>query len=278
MGAEVSRPKSNTTLKVIGAGLPRTGTASLAAALSILYDGPVYHGGTQNLCSDDEQHIKAWIGILSHRPSWPFASASDKQYVLQRLRDEVNGYVATVDAPLAQFTPELMELYPDVKVVCTVRDPDAWAKSIDATASATKLTLLSVILFWVPTLRHLGNYSTVLQQGRWGELYSNPAASGGINKAGDPELHGRAVWDRHITWLKAVVPEEKLSFFDVRDGWEPLCQALGEPVPKAAEFPRINDGKAIENFAKKQMIRGIIRWAAVLCVCTFTAATVWYLW
>ena len=47
MGAQSSIPKPGTTIQVIGRGVPRTGTASSSAALSILLNAPIYHGGTQ---------------------------------------------------------------------------------------------------------------------------------------------------------------------------------------------------------------------------------------
>jgi hypothetical protein len=69
MGAKLCNPKRGTSLQVIGAGLPRTGTASFAEALSILLDGPVFHGGTQ-LCTgmSDADEIRAWIKLLEHSP------------------------------------------------------------------------------------------------------------------------------------------------------------------------------------------------------------------
>jgi hypothetical protein len=60
--------------------------------------------------------------------------------------------------------------------------------------------------------------------------------------------------------LKRVVPAEKLVFFDVREGWEPLCRALGKEVPDV-EFPRINDSRAIEELARSMVLRGLGRWA-----------------
>lgn len=103
-------------------GLPRTGTASFSAALSILLNGPVYHGGTQNLVSGDSHHIKTWIDILSRTP---YKSAADKEYVKAKIKAITDGYVAVADTPHSLFVEELMDLYPDAKVVCTVRDPDA---------------------------------------------------------------------------------------------------------------------------------------------------------
>ena len=68
-----------------------------------------------------------------------------------------------------------------------------------------------------------------------------------------------------MAWLKKTVPEDRLIFFDVKDGWGPLCKALGKEVPKDVAFPNINDGEAIERFAKTHVQRGMIRWAVVFC-------------
>ncbi|KAK4504250.1 hypothetical protein PRZ48_005166 [Zasmidium cellare] len=122
MGAEASKPQPGAKLQVIGAGLPRTGTASFAAALSILLKGPVYHGGTQICVSGDPYHVKTWMDIISHMP---YKSPADRTYVMKKLKEVTDGYVAVADTPHAQFVPELMELYPEAKVVCTVRDVDA---------------------------------------------------------------------------------------------------------------------------------------------------------
>jgi hypothetical protein len=69
MGAKLSQPKHGTSLQVIGAGLPHTGTPSFAEALSILLDGPVFHGGTQ-LCTgmNDVSERRIWIKLLEHSP------------------------------------------------------------------------------------------------------------------------------------------------------------------------------------------------------------------
>ena len=254
MGAEASKPQSGAKLQVIGAGLGRTGTASFSAALQTILKGPVYHSATQIVVSGDETHVKSWIEILSRTP---YESPEDRKFVLDKIRELTSGYVATTDTPLGQFVEELMELYPDAKVICTVRDPEAWAKSMAATAKSALQGFLSVLVFWVPCLRYFPKYAEHLIKGRYGELYLRPGES--------PEvLHSRVVWDRHLEYLKRVVPKEKLYFVDVKDGWAPLCEALGVDVPVGVEFPKINDGAAIERLAKEQIRRGLTRWMIVL--------------
>lgn len=78
-----------------------------------------------------------------------------------------------------------------------------------------------------------------------------------------------------MAYLERTVPKDKLMYFDVRDGWGPLCKALNVDVPIGVEFPEINDGKAIEEFAKKQVQRGLRKWAMLVGGYGLGAAIVW---
>jgi len=97
-------------------------------------------------------------------------------------------------------------------------------------------------------------YHDALDDGRVGELYF---------REGEPRRPTKAMYERHIEHLKKVVPKEKLFFYDVRDGWEPLCAILGVPVPKDVPFPKLNDAQAMEAFMKKSMQRGLMAWAGI---------------
>ena len=246
MGQQASAPKPGTKLKVIGAGLSRTGTASFSQALEILLDGPVYHGGTQTTLGP-EIEIKSWIKVLSH---WPARNDSDKHLILDLMASRLDGFAATTDAPASGLVPELMELYPDAKVICTVRDPKSWEKSMEGIGNAATMWLLRFVLFPLPALRYFVDYINVLRDA-WIKLY------------GEREPLTRLTYDTHIAWLKRTVPEERLVFFNVKDGWEPLCKALGKEVPDGVPFPRINDGDAIDTFARKHVQSGLLRWAGI---------------
>ncbi|OHE99837.1 hypothetical protein CORC01_04738 [Colletotrichum orchidophilum] len=249
MGQQASKPKPGTKLQVIGAGLPRTGTASVAQALEILLDGPVYHGGTQ-VTRGPESEIRSWTAALEHTP---FRSAADEKVVLDVLRTHFGqGYAATVDVPGMLFTEELVGLHPDALVLCTMRDPDAWVRSIRQTGQKSLQAFLSFALFLLPTMRWFPRYIDAIPKGRWGELFPQ-----------EEVMPTRGVWDQHQAWLRRVVPAERLVFYNVKDGWGPLCEALGKPVPDVP-FPRINDGDAIDAFAKEQILKGLTRWAVLL--------------
>ena len=40
--------------------------------------------------------------------------------------------------------------------------------------------------------------------------------------------------------VKRSVPAEKLLVFEAKEGWEPLCNFLGKPIPETP-YPRVND-------------------------------------
>jgi hypothetical protein len=166
------------------------------------------------------------------------------------LRTRLDGYAAVTDAPCNGLIPELLALYPDAIVICTMRDADAWVKSMATVANAATLWFLRAVLFWLPGMRHFPTYIDELRK-QWIVLY------------GRPEPATREHWDRHIAYLKQTVPEDRLIFFDVKDGWAPLCKVLGKAEPDE-EFPRINDGKAIEELASKFVVKGLMRWGIAL--------------
>ena len=103
------------------------------------------------MISISEHHIKSWINAISHTP---IRDDADRQIVLRWIDEAFTGYVACTDYPGAQFTPELMELHPDAIVICTVRDPEKWWKSIEALSKNVSMEWLRVILFPVPVMRY----------------------------------------------------------------------------------------------------------------------------
>ncbi|KAF5989535.1 hypothetical protein FBULB1_821 [Fusarium bulbicola] len=205
MGQHYSQPRPGTKLQVIGAGLPRTGTASISRALEILLDGPVYHGGTQAFLGP-EVEIKTWIQVLKQ---WRPEGISIRRSNLDLIKERVGGFVAITDSPGSTLVRELMAIYPDAKVICTVRDVKAWERSMATVSSKSTQWFLRFVLFPLPSLRYFVDYINALRQ-QW------------FLKFGETEPVTGSSYNQHITWLKENVPEDRLVFIDVRDGWEPL--------------------------------------------------------
>lgn len=251
MGQKASIPQPGAQIQVIGAGLPRTGTSSFSQALEILLHGPVYHCGTQ-ISRGPPTEIKSWMPILQN---WlKKDDSTSRENMLTLLRRRLAGYVAITDSPGSELIPELMELFPDAKVICTTRDPISWEKSMLYIQSLTGVWFARAVLLPLDGMRHFIPYGYLLAA-LWERLYGGVAGQ-----------HGRETYASHIAWLKEVVPEDRLVFFDVKDGWGPLCEALGVEAPVGVPFPRINDSEAIERSVNHHLRRGLTHWACIFGV------------
>lgn len=219
------------------------------------------------LSGHDETSIKNWIRLLS---IWPPSNAAKKKEFQSRLRNEMDGFVCVADPPASLLVPELLELYPDAKVLVTVRDKEKWAQSWEAILKLIIPFWVSRMLyFWVPTVRYLpvlwSLFPTIFTA-RHGETMTD--------KASIYRIH-----DRHHEWLREVVPADKLFFVDVKEGWAPLCRALDVPVPEGVEYPRLNDGKDMEDLFKAFAVEGLKGWGMVLgAVVVGMVGVGWWLW
>jgi hypothetical protein len=191
---------------------------------------------------------------------WLAGSESDREIMLRVLKRQLDGYAAVTDSPGAQFVPELMELYPDAKVICTIRDPVAWEKSMEQVRNATVPWYLHLVLLPLPGLMYFIPYLHLLAA-QWEKLYGEAIPT-------------RHTYDRHIAWLKEVVPEDRLVFFEVTEGWQALCEALGREIPKDRPFPHINDADAVDEISKMHIRLGLTRWVVILAAGAATVAWV----
>jgi hypothetical protein len=57
------------------------------------------------------------------------------------------------------------------------------------------------------------------------------------------------IFDEHNREVIATIPPERLLVFDVKEGWQPLCAFLEEPVPAGEPFPHVND---TADFSRRQ--------------------------
>ena len=110
------------SLKVIGAGLGRTGTMSLKIALEKLLGSPCYH--MTELFNHLEEHTPLW-----HAAARGEAVDWDKVF---------KGYVAAVDEPVSTQWESIADYYPDALIILSVRDPESWWKSASSTILPVK--------------------------------------------------------------------------------------------------------------------------------------------
>lgn len=195
------------SLQVIGAGLGRTGTLSLKAALERLGFGPCYH-------------MTRIFEDLDHGPMWQQFAAGARGDWDSLLGD----FRAAVDWPASYFWRELAAFYPQAKVILTVRDAGRWFDSIDGTLF--RFMRSPVVPDDEAARRQIAMARDIVQQRTF---------AGRI----DDRAHVIEVYERHNRTVQATLPAERLLSYDVAQGWAPLCAFLGVPVPDEP-FPRIN--------------------------------------
>ncbi len=103
-------------VELIGAGLPRTGTLTQKQALELLGIGPCYHW--VDILADLDVQVPLWDGALDGRVQ-PAAI--------------LESYRSTVDWPGGYFYRQLLDAFPDAKVLLSVRDPERWEASFRET-------------------------------------------------------------------------------------------------------------------------------------------------
>ena len=193
------------SLQVVGAGLPRTGTASLVIALERLLGGRCYH-----------------MSVISGHPfdlgpDWVLAMAGGKPDW-----DEVfNGFVAAVDWPASMFWQELSEEYPDALVLLSTRDKaDTWWHSCDETFLPFARLALD------PGWKEGRGLTELLERFRG-------------TKEWDDQNSMMAAYERHHDLVRKTIPPNRLLDWNATMGWEPICSALNLPVPEVP-FPWVN--------------------------------------
>jgi len=198
--------------------MPRTGTLTQKEALEMLGFSPCYHW--VNVLADLDS-VAAWQRALDGEAVWPEVFA---------------GFEATVDWPGGFFWRELIERYPDAKVLLSVRDPEQWEQSFRETVwsmghGESLVHLLSSARATVdPRWRR---YVALVERMFW-------SREGTFAEGNERPEQLIEAFVRHNDEVRRTVPAERLLVWQVSEGWEPLCEFLGVDVP-AEPLPRAND-------------------------------------
>lgn len=195
------------TLKVLGAGLGRTGTLSLKLALERLLGGRCYH--MLELRQRLPEQVRYWHAA-AHGESIDW--------------DQIfHDYIAAVDEPVSLMWETLMDVYPEAPVILSVRAPDSWWRSANETIMAVKRMAPP------PDEPDHQLWHDMIMK-----LYERQYPGG----TEDAEA-AKAAFSEHIRRVKATVPAERLLVWEVSEGWQPICDKLGLPVPDEP-FPHTN--------------------------------------
>lgn len=195
-------------LKVIGSGLGRTGTLSLKTALERLLGQPCYH-------------MIEVFGRPHHPPIWRqamFGEPVDWDALFE-------GFVATVDFPSASCWKEIAAHYPDALILHSERPAGEWFRS------ASRTIFLGMGRDERPAdgADPWSDMATAMMEQRFTPNFRDEAAA----------IAAYEAWNADV---RATAPADRLLIWRTGDGWEPICAALGVPVPDEP-FPRSNSSE-----------------------------------
>jgi hypothetical protein len=202
------------TLQVIGTGFGRTGTDSMREALNMLGLGPCHHMLEVN-ASDEQKRL--WRALVKGEAiGWEQLFA---------------GYNACVDWPSAYYWRELIERYPEAKVILTYRSAESWWKSFEQTI--------------------VRGIQMSTEEESLGLALVRDKVFGG--RPGD-RAHAIALYEENVAAVKATVPASRLLVHNLGDGWEPLCKHLGVPVP-SEPYPSRNSASEFQKRAAEMQAK-----------------------
>ena len=197
-------------MKVICAGFSKTGTSSLAKALQIL--GYTVRDHQHHRYNDTDE----WLGLYYRGEEPDYAS----------LYENVD---AVIGLPASSWYEEISKVFPEAKVVLTVRwdGEDGWVKSWAREAE---------FIFNPGFLKRLLIRS--INRKEWLFMDAICLASFGTITPTSTVL-AKKKYREHNERVQAVIPKEKLLIYNLKQGWKPLCEFLGCDVPDQ-EYPWMN--------------------------------------
>ena len=194
------------SLKIIGAGFPRTGTSSLRNALEMLGYDPCYH---MSEVARNPIQVNFWHDILDGKTiNWETIFGQ---------------YQATTDAPAAYFWRELATAYPEAKILLSVRDAEAWYDSLYRTVYQVHLKPMPTN---DPDAYNWRKLSSRLQERTFHGRIEDRA-------------YAISIFQQHNRQVQELAEPGRLLVYEVSQGWPPLCDFLGCSIPDEP-FPHAN--------------------------------------
>jgi hypothetical protein len=247
-------------MQVLAVGISRSGTDSLREALHILGINHTHHGFDTIL---PPSSLEAIYKLLQKKYTTATKTGATRKLTAEDFDTVLLNSVGVSDLFAAEFAPELIEAYPNAKVILNVRrDLDGWQSSMQNTMGYFDKNPMdwdwckswfSPELFWIRQTMS----RTMMPRFFRGSFESN----------------GKWVYEQHVAMVRGLdLPEDQFLEWSVDDGWEPLCKFLGKATP-TIEFPNGNPPKAwAERVAKtmeihhKRAVKNMLLFGAFACV------------
>ncbi|KAJ5314848.1 uncharacterized protein N7443_001732 [Penicillium atrosanguineum] len=250
--------KRTVPLECLCLGFNRTGTASMCNALEIL--GLTCWHSTQFMGARFGD-IEMWQEGINRK----FFDAPGPRYGRAEFDQLLHDYGAvSSDTPAIAFADDLIAAYPDAKVVLVERDIDSWYESwINSVIKNTFDPFVTVIY----TIDRWFTYPL-------GHVHKSTFRGWlGIENPEDAKRVSKEKYLEHYALVRQLTPTDRLLEFQISDGWGPLCDFLGRPVPNVP-FPHLNEKKWLDEKVQIVLQRGMKRlaWKVILFLAPLVAA------
>jgi hypothetical protein len=205
-------------MQVIILGMPRTGVSSLRAGLNVL-GYSTFHG---SMLQQKPHMYQYWQEAIA---AYWYGGASARHYNRTDYDKLLGDYNVSCNMPGTFVWRDLVDAYPEAKIILTNRDVDKWVQSMKMSVDeGVKWKSWDLVTRFEPTQKEWWKYQKFQQA---------------LRKHMAPQGERQAYID-HYDEIRATVAKERLLEFDVKGGWKPLCEFLGKDVPDEA-FPHVND-------------------------------------
>ncbi|KAF9871474.1 hypothetical protein CkaCkLH20_11121 [Colletotrichum karsti] len=265
VSTESPRGKKRTVpMQVLCLGFPRTGTSSMCAALEKL-GITCWHSTC--FMSTNFADIEMWQEMVDRKF---FSGGKGKPVGREEFDQLLHSYGAvSSDTPAVAFAEELIAAYPEAKVVLVEREIESWYKSYMRGIIGNMFDPFVLLVYHLDRfyVHPIGKIHTSVTAG-WLDIWNK---KDGAEKA-------RAKYSQHYDLIRRVTPKERLLEFDLADGWGPLCEFLGKPIPEEP-FPHLNEQAWLDEKVRIIAVNGlksIGRKLAVVAGALAVAGVAWW--
>lgn len=256
-----------TPMRVLCLSPCRTSELSLGEALKILGYRPF--GMAENT-----RNPKLMFGAWKQAVDAKYHHGPGKPWGRNEFDWMMGEYDACIGVPTCFFVEELLEAYPDAKVILSKRSPANWAESMRVAAGQ--------MMTW-PLWNVLSRYDSAFSGPVIDLVRSQMAIMCGWPQNDFSRTGHSAKWfEKTQNNIKELGKGRLLEWRVEEDGWEPLCEFLDKPVPKGTSFPALkedDDDKSIVRFQKFMWWIGITRVTTKFALVFIgLPSLVWFTW
>ena len=228
------------SIGIIGTGLSRTGTTTIRRVIEELGFGPCYNSSE----------------LFTHPRGIDFWESIEQGKTVD-FDAFFSNYDAIVGYPGYIFAKELLDEYPDAKVILSLRDPEEWYDDIADT------------VFQAGPSHATQTYAAAAKADKELDPYLADCIKRihamQIRILEDSYFEGRFIEKeyavkRYIQWnedVKNTYDSDRLLVYAVTEGWEPVCDFLGVPVPEGKPFPHLNHPEVFHGRSTSGFLEGL---------------------